>query len=85
MIYAVLAALAWGAIAGLLHAPYWTLIGGALIAGALFLWLERERMIRSGADMDNLMLVAPAYLFLSMVGFGLAGVAFAGIGFLPHH
>jgi len=84
MLYAVLVAIAWGAVASLLHAPYWSLAGGALIAGGLVLWFERERITRSGADMNNLMLLAPAYLFLSLIGFGLAGVAFAGVRLLRH-
>jgi hypothetical protein len=84
MIYAVLVAIAWGAVASLLHAPYWSLIGGALISGGLFLWLERQRITRSGANMDNLMLIAPAYIFLSMVAFGLAGMAYVGIRLWRH-
>jgi hypothetical protein len=85
MIYALIVALGWGAAAGYLHAPYITLVIGALVAAALCLWQEQETLKRSAnTDHLNRYLLAAAYAFLAMIGLGLSGVAYAGVTWLLH-
>jgi integral membrane sensor domain MASE1 len=78
MIYALVAALGWGAAAGYLHAPPWIVVVGALVAAALCLWLKRDALRRSAPEdrLQRYLLVAAAYAFVSCVAFGFVGVAF---------
>jgi hypothetical protein len=69
MIYALVAAIVWGVLAHLLHAPLFLLIVGALLVTGGGFWLERERLTRSApANRQTFfLLLAAAYAFVAMV------------------
>jgi hypothetical protein len=86
MIYAVVAALGWGALSGYVHLPYWIVaIGAPIVAGAGF-WLERERLTRSAPAnrRDFFLLLAAAYAFVSLVTLGLVSLTYALVPLLLH-
>jgi hypothetical protein len=85
MLYAVIAAIAWGAASGHFRSAYWVVGLGALIVGAMCLWLERAALIRS-APADRRMfylLLAPAYAFVTLVALGLICLSYFLATLLP--
>ena len=84
MIYAVIAALGWGAASGYGHAPHWVVAIGALVSALLCLWLEREALKRSAPSHRRTfyLLLAAAYAFVAMVAFGLISLAYFLAAFL---
>ena len=44
MLYAFGAAVVWGAVCGLMHAPFWAVAIGGLAAAALAIWLEWDAL-----------------------------------------
>jgi hypothetical protein len=77
MLYALGAAIAWGAACGLLSAQFWGVVVGGLAAAALALWLEWDALKRSSDGNRNFyLMIAAAYVFLAMVGVGVVSLGY---------
>lgn len=78
MLYAFGGALAFGVVCGLLHAPYWVVVIGGLVAAAAAFWLEREAM--AGPAMRQRpnfpLLISAAFIFVAMVGVGIVSLGY---------
>jgi hypothetical protein len=78
ILYALGGALAFGVACGLLHAPYWTVVVGGLVAAAAAFWLEREAMagpaVRQRPNFP--LLVSSAFVFVAMVGVGVVSLGY---------
>ena len=79
MIYAAIAAILWGGLTGVLHAPFWAIVIGGLGAAGLCLWLERTAIERTWTGDRRLLywMIAPAYAFLAIVAVCLAAVVYS--------
>ena len=78
MLYALAAAVTWGVICGLFHAPFWVVVIGGLSAAVLAVWLEWEALGGRGADRppNFHLLLAAGYGFLAIIGVGLVSVGY---------
>jgi hypothetical protein len=78
MLYALAAAVIWGALCGLIHAPFWAVAIGGLSAAGLAIWLEWDAL--GGRDANRqpnfLLLLAVAYVFLAIIGVGIVSVGY---------
>jgi hypothetical protein len=77
MLYALAAAVAWGVVCGLAHAPFWAVAIGGLAAAALAVWLEWNALGGGPNRRPNFMLLlAAAYVFLAMLGVGTVSLGY---------
>ena len=69
-------AIAWGAVCGMVRAPFPAVILGGLAAAALGFWLERGALItpETRARKDFQLILAAGYGFFAVVGVGLTGL-----------
>ena len=76
ILYALAAALVWGAACGVLRAPYWLVAVGGLGAATLGFWLLRE--VLAGPETrrrgDFYLILAAGYGFFAIVGVGLVSL-----------
>jgi hypothetical protein len=84
MLIALVVALLWGAVCGLIHAPFSAVAAGGLTAAALAMWLERAALTRPvrGRTADVRLLLVAAYGFLAIIGIGLVSAADLAVGWL---
>jgi hypothetical protein len=78
MLYALAAAVGWGVLCGVFHAPFWAVALGGSSAAALALWLEWDAL---GGRQPNrrpnfLLLLAAAYVFLAIMGVGVVSLGY---------
>ena len=86
MLYALAAAVVWGALCGLFHTPYWVVIVGGLGAAALAMRLEWDALASPEARRRGNfhLLLAAAYVFLAITGVGVVSLGyFLGEWLLP--
>ena len=77
MLYAFGAAVVWGAVCGLMHAPFWAVAIGGLAAAALAIWLEWDALAGGPNRRRNFMLLlAAADVFLAMMGVGIVSLGY---------
>ncbi|HXQ14801.1 MAG TPA: hypothetical protein VN814_09285 [Caulobacteraceae bacterium] len=78
MLYALAVALLWGALCGLVHAPFWAVVMGGVAAAALAIRLEWDALGgRSSNRRPNFwLLLAAAYVFLGMMGVGVVSLGY---------
>jgi hypothetical protein len=78
MLYALAAAVGWGAVCGLLHAPFWAVVMGGVAAAGLAVRLEWDALGgRSPNRRPNFwLLLAAAYVFLGMMGVGVVSLGY---------
>ena len=75
------AAVVWGGLCGAPHAPFWLVAGGGLGAAALAMRLEWTALTQPVASrkVDIRLLLIAAFVFLAIIGVGLASLGyFAG-------
>ena len=77
VLYAIAAAVAWGAACGVLRAPYWAVAAGGLAAATLGFWLSRAVLL--GPDTarrkDFPLIAAAGFGFFAVLGVGLTSLA----------
>ena len=78
MLYALAAAVLWGVLCGLVHAPFWPVAFGGLAAAGLAVWLEWEALGgRAAVRRPNFYpLLAAAYVFLAIIGVGVVSLGY---------
>ncbi len=74
---ALLAALAWGVVCGVLRAPYLADLAGGLAAAALGFWLERTHLVtpETRARRDFRLILFAGYGFFAVIGVGIVSLA----------
>jgi hypothetical protein len=80
MLYALAAAVAWGVVCGLLHAPFWAVVIGGVAASGWAIRLEWGA-IGGGAARQRSnfwLLLAAAYVFLGMMAIGIVSLGYFG-------
>jgi hypothetical protein len=77
LLLALALALAWGAVCGMLRAPFLAVAIGGLAAAALGFWLERAFLItaETRARKDFQLILVAGFGFFAVVGVGLVGLA----------
>jgi hypothetical protein len=86
MLYALGAAVIWGALCGLFHAPFWVVAIGGLGAAALAVRLEWDALASPQARQraNFPLLLAAAFVFLAIIGVGVTSLGyFLGEWLLP--
>jgi len=78
MLYALAAAVVWGALCALFHAPFWPVAAGGLAAAGLAVWLEWDALGgRATPRRPNFpLLLAAAYVFLAIIGVGVVSLGY---------
>jgi phosphotransferase system glucose/maltose/N-acetylglucosamine-specific IIC component len=78
LLIALAAALVWGVACAFPSAPFWPIAVGGLAAAALAMWLEWEALTRPvpGRKADIRLLLVLAYVFLAVIGIGVASVGY---------
>jgi hypothetical protein len=78
MLYALAAAVLWGVLCGLFHAPFWPVAIGGLAAAGLAIWFEWEALGgRATPRRANFhLLLAAAYVFLAIFGVGVVSLGY---------
>ena len=78
MLLALSAAVLWGALCGLSHAPFWIVVIGGLAAAGLAIWLEWRALNGGGPNRrpNFFLLLAAAYVFLAMMGVGIVSLGY---------
>jgi hypothetical protein len=78
MLYALAAAVAWGALCGLGRAPFWAVTIGGLAAAGLAVWLEWDALGgRTPTRRPNFwLLLALSFVFLAMMGVGIVSLGY---------
>ncbi|MFI4933763.1 MAG: hypothetical protein ACHP7N_04025 [Caulobacterales bacterium] len=87
LLYALAAALVWGAACGLIHGPFWGVVVGGVATAALAVWLEWEALSRpvNGRRRPNFpLLLAMSYVFLSLVAVGVVSLGYFAGEWLRH-
>jgi hypothetical protein len=78
MLYALAAAVVWGALCGLFHAPFPVVFVGGLGAAGLAVWLEWDAL--GGRDANRRpnfhLLLAASYVFLAIIGVGIVSLGY---------
>ena len=78
MLYALAAAIAWGALCGMFHGPFALVALGGLAAAALSLWLEWASLGGPEASRrpNFVLLMVAAYVFVALVGVGIVSLGY---------
>ena len=77
VLVALVAAVGWGIVCGVLRTPYWPVALGGIAVATLGFWLEREALIspETKARKDfNLILVA-GFSFFVIIGIGVVSLS----------
>ena len=76
MLYALAAAVIWGAVCGLMHAPFWAVVMGGIAVAGLAIRLEWNALGTQSQRPNFWLLLAAAYVFLGMMGVGIVSLGY---------